>query len=58
MRDFCARTVKNKWFDRIIVGLIIVNAAVLGLETSSGIYSKYGWLFVFINQFVLTIFII
>ncbi|MEM7400398.1 MAG: ion transporter [Pseudomonadota bacterium] len=58
MRTFCVNVVANKWFDRIIIALIIVNAAILGLETSPELNSKYGSLFHFFNQFILGIFIL
>ncbi len=58
MREFCARTVNTKWFEYSIIGLILLNAAVLGLETSASINQKYSSLFSFINQFVLAIFVL
>lgn len=58
MKDFCSRVVADKWFDRIIVFLIVVNAAILGLETSPELNAKYGGLFHFVNQFVLGVFIL
>lgn len=58
MKEFCIRLVENKWFDRTIIALIIVNAAILGLETSPDLNAKYGSLFGFINQFVLGVFIL
>jgi len=58
MKDFCSKVVANKWFDRTIIFLILVNAAILGLETSPDLNEKYGGLFHFINQFVLGVFIL
>lgn len=58
MKGFCSRVVANKWFDRTIIFLIIVNAAILGLETSPDLNAKYGALFELINQFVLGVFIL
>jgi voltage-gated sodium channel len=58
MKEFCTRLVENKWFDRIIIALIIVNAAILGLETSPALNAKYGALFGLINHFVLAVFIL
>lgn len=58
MKEFSIRLVENKWFDRIIIALIIVNAAVLGLETSPDLNAKFGGLFAFINHFVLGVFIL
>ena len=58
MKKFCTNVVANKWFDRTIVGLIIVNAAILGLETSPELNAKYGDIFHFLNQFILGVFIL
>ncbi len=58
MKDFCKRTVNTKWFEYSIISLILINAAVLGLETSASINQKYTSLFTFINQFVLAIFVL
>ena len=58
MKDFCKRTVSTKWFEYSIISLILINAAVLGLETSASINQKYSSLFTFINQFVLAIFVL
>ena len=58
MKTICANIVANKWFDRIIVGLIIVNAAILGLETSPELNAQYGSLFHFVNIFILGVFIL
>ena len=58
MKEFCTRTVNAKWFERAIISLILINAAVLGLETSPAIYEKYHSLFEFISQFVLAVFVL
>lgn len=58
MKDFCSNVVANKWFDRTIIALIILNAAILGFETSSSLNTKYGALFELINQIVLGVFIL
>jgi len=58
MKEVCAGIVANKWFDRIIIALIILNAAVLGFETSSELNAKYGNLFALINHIVLGVFIL
>ncbi|MGH1537561.1 MAG: ion transporter [Gammaproteobacteria bacterium] len=58
MKEICAAIVANKWFDRIIIALIILNAAILGFETSPVLNAKYGNLFALINQTVLGVFIL
>jgi len=58
VKKFCANIVANKWFDRIIIALIIINAAILGLETSPELNAKYEAVFHFANQFILGVFIL
>lgn len=45
-------------WERIITALIIVNAVVLGLETSPTVTRQFGSLLYFIDQFILAIFVI
>ena len=44
-RHYCRRIVAAPLFERTIVGLILVNALILGLETDPGLMERYGaWL--------------
>ena len=58
MREFCKRIVANPWFDRIIIALILLNAVVLGLETSPELMSRYGETMTLINHLVLAVFVL
>ena len=58
MKAFCSKIVSKKWFDQIIIVLIIINAAILGFETSAELNAKFGGLFELINQIVLGVFIL
>lgn len=49
--------VENKVFDRTVVGLILVNAAVLGLETFPAIMARHGHLLAAADRFLLAIFV-
>lgn len=42
----------------IIMALILINAVVLGLETSDYMMQQWGWLLVAVDTFILTIFVI
>ncbi len=51
------------WLDRpsvrnFIVGVILFNAVVLGLETSDTVMSRFGWLIHFLDSACLTIFVV
>lgn len=58
MRAACRKIVANPWFDRFIISLILLNAVVLGLETSPYMVSRYGEIMEFVNHFVLTVFVL
>ncbi len=58
MKSFCQRVVKNVWFERFIIGVIILNGAVLGLETLPEINASYGSTFVLINNVVIGVFVL
>lgn len=58
MRKFCQTLVAHLWFERSIIGLIVVNAVVLGLETVPSIVEQYGELLLWINHLVLAVFVL
>lgn len=58
MRVFCARVVQHALFEKTIIGLIVLNGIVLGMETSSHLQAEYGTQFEFVSQFILLVFII
>jgi voltage-gated sodium channel len=53
-----ARFVEDRRFSRTIIGLILVNAAVLGMETSPTLVAQYGPLLRTIDQAILAIFVV
>lgn len=57
-REHIAIWVEGRFFSRFIIGLIIVNAIVLGLETSSEIMSAIGPFLILTNRMILAIFVI
>ena len=57
-RHALARKVESPWFQRFITLLILVNAAVLGLETDKGIMEKWGTLLHIIDFTCLVIFVL
>ncbi|MGH8660838.1 MAG: ion transporter [Burkholderiales bacterium] len=58
MKEFCQKTVGARWFEPWMIGLILFNGVLIGLETSHDILEAYGsWLHLG-NDVILGIFII
>jgi voltage-gated sodium channel len=58
VHQLCKRIAGHPWFDRCIIALIIINAIVLGMETSQGLVARYGEGFILINHIVLGVFVL
>ena len=58
MKHVAQRLVKAQLFEPIIIGLILLNGLVLGLETSPRIAQQYGHLLNLTNHLILACFII
>lgn len=58
MTDFLARLLAHRFTERFILALILVNAAVLGLETEPAIMARWGGILHAIDTFALAIFVI
>ena len=58
MKGKVGAIVNSSRFEYFIITLIILNAAVLGLETDDGLQAEYGRLFSLVNDLVLVIFIL
>ena len=58
MKSFCARAVNAAWFEPFMIGCIIANGIIIGLETSKDIDEAYGRLLHLGNDIFLVIFII
>lgn len=58
MRAFCARVVQHALFEKTIIGLIVLNGIILGMETSSHWLAEYGTLMDYASQFILLVFIV
>ena len=58
MKDFARRVVEARWFEPWMIGLILFNAVLIGLETSKDFVEHYGrWLHLG-NDLILGVFII
>lgn len=54
----CRRIVDSSWFDPLMLGVIAVNAVVLGLETYDDLEREHGGTFDLANDVILGIFVI
>ena len=58
MTEHCRRIVEARWFEPFMIGLILFNAVLIGLETSHGIVESYGrWLHLG-NDIILWVFVV
>jgi voltage-gated sodium channel len=58
MAATCRRIVESSWFDPLMLGVIAVNAVVLGLETYDDLEREHGDTFALVNEIVLGIFVL
>jgi voltage-gated sodium channel len=58
VKAFAARIVEATWFEPFMVGLIVFNALLIGLETSSTIAERFGDWLAFGNDAILVVFIV
>lgn len=58
MLDWLAKVMKNPRTDQFIMGLIVLNAVTLGLETSSSIVERYGTVLALIDRLIIGIFVV
>ncbi|XP_063962467.1 cation channel sperm-associated protein 4-like [Lytechinus pictus] len=56
-QDLVGKLVGNKWFRGLILGSIIVNAILIGVQTNQDLSQKYAWLFFIFDYTVLGIFV-
>jgi voltage-gated sodium channel len=58
LKAFAARIVEARWFEPFMIGLILFNAVLIGLETSHEFMASFdGWLYL-ANDIILGVFII
>ncbi|MCW9013059.1 MAG: ion transporter [Gammaproteobacteria bacterium] len=58
MKALCLRIVNHSLFEKVIVGLILLNGVILGMETSAHLVQQYGQLFELLSGIILLVFII
>jgi voltage-gated sodium channel len=58
LKAFAARLVESRWFEPFMIGLILFNAILIGLETSDEFMAGFdGWLYL-ANDLILAVFIV
>ncbi|SHF69618.1 voltage-gated sodium channel [Microbulbifer donghaiensis] len=58
LAERCARLVAAPLFSQFIIGLILLNGVVIGLETSTWVTERFGGLLAGINQLILLAFVV
>ncbi|WP_445355135.1 ion transporter [Microbulbifer sp. EKSA008] len=58
LAERCERVVAAPLFNQIIIGMILLNAVAVGLETSTWVMERFGTLLGAINQLILASFVI
>lgn len=57
MKLFAQRVTNHAYFDFFIIALILINAIILGLETSTYMMAEFGVVLVFLSDVILALFI-
>lgn len=58
MQKMAQHIVKHRFFDGFIISLIVLNGAILGLETSPTVVAAYGYVLAWGHNIILAVFII
>ncbi|NKC13089.1 MAG: ion transporter [Gammaproteobacteria bacterium] len=58
MQAAAARIVHTRWFNGLIIGLILLTAVLVGLETSVVVMSRFGDITELLNQLILAVFVL
>ena len=58
MKDRANQIVSAPWFERVIIGFILINGIILGMETSPSLVAQHGGLLHLGNHVILGIFIL
>lgn len=57
-RERLGQWVEGRRFSRFIIGLILINAVILGMETSPAIMDRMGPMLALLNGIILTVFVV
>ena len=57
MKAFCRRLIESRRFEPVMIGLILFNAVLIGLETSHDLMKEHGTLLHLANDIILWVFV-
>lgn len=57
MKHACQRLIEARWFEPFMIGLIVFNGVLIGLETSHTLMERHGELLHWMNHVILALFI-
>lgn len=57
MKQACQRLIEARWFEPFMIGLIVFNGVLIGLETSHTLMAQHGDLMHLLNHVILALFI-
>ncbi len=58
LRTTLHRLIEQPWFNRFILTLILLNALILGMETSATLMAQYGPLLLMLDKIMLAVFVL
>ncbi len=58
LKAWLGNLIAAPWFEWAIIGLIVLNAIILGLETSPSLHASYGSLLTSLDRMILAIFVV
>ena len=58
MKEYCRRIIEARGFEPFMIGLILFNAVLIGLETSHAVMQQHGSLLHFANDVILWVFVV
>jgi voltage-gated sodium channel len=53
-----ARLINRPWFEPTIIALIVINAVLIGLETSPSVMARYGFIITIVDDVILAVFVL
>jgi voltage-gated sodium channel len=58
MKQACQRLTGARWFESFMIGLIVFNGVLIGMETSPALLAEYGGLLHALNDVILALFVL
>ncbi len=58
LRSWVHAVIEHHWFGRLILALILLNALLLGMETSAALMAQYGPILLLLDKILLSVFVV